>query len=189
MRSNRAIALTVLLILCAAATGIAQQKHESCPLHKEHQSGKAEAKPEAHDHDKHLSEVNRRGDRAMGFSHEKTTHRFRLTAEGGMIEVRANDAADAESLDLIRRHLAAIADSFKAGDFEKPLETHGKIPPGVPIMTSMKAEIDYRYEELDRGGRVLISTKNQNALRAIHEFLRFQIEDHQTGDSVEVEKN
>jgi hypothetical protein len=35
---------------------------------------------------------------------------------------------------------------------------------------------------LPTGGRVRISTKNQDALNAIQDFLRFQIEDHDTGD-------
>jgi len=34
------------------------------------------------------------------------------------------------------------------------------------------------------GSRVRIKTKNPDALKAIHEFLRFQIEDHHTGDRV-----
>jgi hypothetical protein len=38
------------------------------------------------------------------------------------------------------------------------------------------------------GGLVRLRTENAEALAAIHEFLRFQIKDHQTGDSLEVEK-
>jgi hypothetical protein len=33
---------------------------------------------------------------------------------------------------------------------------------------------------------VSIKTANAEALAAVHEFLRFQIEDHQTGDPLEV---
>jgi hypothetical protein len=40
--------------------------------------------------------------------------------------------------------------------------------------------------ETENGGRVLIETKDAEALAAVHEFLRFQIEDHQTGDPTEV---
>jgi len=35
-------------------------------------------------------------------------------------------------------------------------------------------------------GGVVISSKDRKALTAIHQFLRFQIEEHKTGDSVEV---
>src|SRR5438874_9791388 len=58
-----------------------------------------------------------RGDHAMGFSHETTTHHFRLYKTGGAIEVLANDAKDSASRDQIRMHLAHIAKLFTAGDF------------------------------------------------------------------------
>ncbi|SPE25161.1 conserved exported hypothetical protein [Candidatus Sulfopaludibacter sp. SbA3] len=45
------------------------------------------------------AEMNNRGDRVMGFSHEKTTHHFRLYADGGAIEVTANDPRDTASRD------------------------------------------------------------------------------------------
>ena len=70
----------------------------------------------------HFSGVNTRGDEAMGFSHEKTTHHFYLFKDGGSIEIASNDPADTD------------------------------------------------------------------AIQAVHEFLKFQIEDHQTGDSLEVQK-
>jgi len=33
---------------------------------------------------------------------------------------------------------------------------------------------------------VRISTKNPTALKAIHDFLRFQIKEHKTGDSLDI---
>ncbi len=59
-------------------------------------------------HDSHLMKVNEQGDKVMGFSHEKTTHHFRLFADGGAIEVTANDAQDTKSRNQIRQHLAHI---------------------------------------------------------------------------------
>ena len=139
-------------------------------------------------HDSHLMKVNERGDKAMGFSHEKTTHHFRLLTDGGAIEVTANDPQDAVSRDQIRKHLSHIAQMFASGNFDAPLLTHGKTPPGVPVLQKLKPEIDYAYKEFERGGQVRIKTSNQEALPAIHEFLRFQINDHQTSNSLEVAK-
>jgi hypothetical protein len=139
-------------------------------------------------HDSHLMKVNEQGDKAMGFSHQKTTHHFRLFNDGGAIEVVANDAADGESRDQIRKHLTHIAEMFAAGNFDAPMLTHGKTPPGVPSLQMMKDRISYKYEETERGGRVRISTADKDALLPIYEFLRFQISDHQTGDSTEVTK-
>lgn len=139
-------------------------------------------------HDSHMMKVNEQGDKVMGFSHEKTTHHFRLFADGGAIEVTANDANDIESRDQIRKHLSHIAGMFTEGNFDAPMLTHGKTPPGVRAMQEMKNEISYKYEEIENGGRVRISTKNNQALAGIYEFLRFQIADHQTGDSNAVTK-
>jgi hypothetical protein len=49
-------------------------------------------------------------------------------------------------------------------------------------MQRLKGEITYKYEKTERGGRVRITTQNPEALEAIHDFLKFQIADHKTGD-------
>jgi len=77
---------------------------------------------------------------------------------------------------------------FAAGDFAMPMAIHDQTPPGVAAMTSLKSDIAYKFEETELGGRVRITTKNNDAIIAVHEFLRFQIQDHKTGDSLEVEK-
>jgi hypothetical protein len=127
------------------------------------------------------------GDHVMGFSHEKTTHHFRLYRDGGAIEVRANKASDIESRDQIRTHLAHIAAMFAAGNFNAPMLVHGREAPGSAVLAKLKAEVQYRFEEADRGATVRITTHNAEALRAVHEFLRFQIADHHTGDSTAVQ--
>lgn len=159
--------------------------------HAGHGSGHAAHQTEQRK-DAHHAAVNQRGDQVMGFSHEKTTHHFRLKTDGGVIEVEVNDAAnnanDAASRDQIRTHLQHIAQKFAAGDFTAPMLIHAQNPPGVPAMKRLKAAIKYRFEQTDRGGRVRITTNNAKAIASIHEFLRFQISDHRTGDSSEVEK-
>lgn len=134
-------------------------------------------------------QINHRGDHAMGFSHTKTTHHFRLTSEGGVIEVTANDKDDAASRDQIRRHLKHIAVKFSEGDFSAPMFIHGEDPPGVEAMKQLKIEIKYQYEEIDRGAKVRISTDKAEVVIAIHEFLRFQIKDDKTGDPGEIERS
>ena len=121
----------------------------------------------------------------MGFDHTKTTHHFLLAPDGGRIEVSANDAADSASRDQIRVHLRHIAVMFEAGDFTIPMFVHAQNPPGVPVMQRLKDVISYTYKETDRGGLVSIQTANAEAVEAIHAFLRFQIQDHRTGDPTE----
>ncbi len=135
--------------------------------------------------DDHHAAVNSRGDHAMGFSHEKTVHHFRLLKDGGTIEVSSNDAKDTESRDQIRMHLKHIAASFAAGNFEMPMFIHDQVPPGVPVMKRLKSQIKYEFETIPAGARVRISTGNPEAVKAVQDFLRFQITDHQTGDPLE----
>ena len=132
--------------------------------------------------------VNARGDQAMGFSHEKTTHHFHLLTDGGSIEIQSNEPTDAASQEAIRQHLAMIAVKFSQGDFAVPMFIHATVPPGVEDMKRMKSEIAYQAENTEHGAQLRITTHNPQALFAIHSFLRFQIQDHQTGDSLEVQK-
>lgn len=148
----------------------------SCPMHSQHASASAS----------HQAEVEQHGDEAMGFRHDKTTHHFLLFPDGGAIQVTADDSADAASVQQIRAHLTHIAMMFSEGNFSAPMFIHSQVPPGVPTMQKDRAEISYTYEELTAGGSVRIKSTNGDAVKAVHEFLRFQIEDHHTGDSAEV---
>ena len=131
-------------------------------------------------------EMNKRGDHVMGFDHTKTTHHFLLQEAGGSIEVTANSSDDVASSEQIRMHLKHIVMMFAEGNFNAPMLIHDQTPPGVPVMQELKNEIKYNFEEIDRGAAVRISTKNPLALKAIHDFLRFQIKEHKTGDSLDV---
>ena len=131
-------------------------------------------------------EMNKRGDHVMGFDHTKTTHHFRLSSQGGTIEITANSFDDTESRDQIRSHLGHISEMFAAGNFNAPMLIHKQAPPGVPVIQKLKNEIDYGFEETERGATIHISTRNSKALLAIHKFLRFQIKEHKTGDALEV---
>ena len=154
------------------------QTHAECPFMHDGEPGAQTGGG----HDAHLAGVNTRGESAMGFSQTETAHHFLLTRDGGSIEVEAKDPADALNRDRIRQHLAHIARMFAAGDFDIPLLVHARTVPGTQIMSRLKSEIVYAFEETERGARVRIKTGNSEALAAVHEFLRFQVEDHQTGD-------
>jgi hypothetical protein len=137
-------------------------------------------------HKGHQADVQKRGDDAMGFPHDKTTHHFRLYADGGAIDVTANDGKDDADIKAIRMHLTHIAAMFSGGDFSVPMFIHDQVPPGVEMMKKERKQISYSFEELPAGGRVRIKAKSDETVKAVHDFLRFQIEDHHTGDSTEV---
>src|SRR6266700_6268367 len=73
-----------------------------CPMHAQNPSSQGQ----------HHEGVVQRGDEVMGFSHEKTTHHFRLYADGGAIDVEVNDAQDTASREEIRSHLEHIVAMF-----------------------------------------------------------------------------
>jgi hypothetical protein len=159
---NNVCAITIYILLCLLPRAtVASPQHDDASL-------------------------NSRGDHVMGFGHDKTTHHFELTKTGGVIQVQAKDATDSDSRDQIRVHLQHISKSFAAGDFKDPMDVHAEEPPGVPVMKKLKSNITYRYESIDRGGRVLIQTKDSDALEAIHEYLQYQIREHKTGNSMQV---
>jgi hypothetical protein len=135
----------------------------------------------------HHDAVTSRGDDAMGFSHETTTHHFRLYNTGGAIEVSANDPKDSATRDEIRMHLSHIVNRFAAGDFNVPMFIHDTTPPGAATMAKLRGQIRYRYHDTASGAKIQVSTTHAEALQAIHAFLRFQISDHQTGDPTEIQ--
>ena len=177
------VALLFMLLLSFLGTAARAQNAskgdamQSCPMHKQH-AGETS----------HHAIAEKQGDQAMGFSHDKTTHHFLIAADGGAIEVTANDPHDRTNSDAIRSHLSHIAVMFGNGDFSTPMFVHDGIPPGVTTMKLLKATIRYKFEEISTGGRVRIESSDPVALAAIHDFLRFQISDHQTGDDLMAEQ-
>ena len=130
-----------------------------------------------------------RGAMVMGFDQDKTSHHFFLYEDGGAIDVSVKDTSDSKNLDAIRAHLPHIAAMFGTGDFNAPMTVHdSRNVPGTATMAELKDKIAYRYVETARGGRVDIVTSDKNALAAVHQFLTFQIRDHQTGDPVTIGK-
>ncbi len=129
---------------------------------------------------------NERGEKGMGFSQTATAHHFLLNSNGGVIQVEAKDSADSTNRNQIRMHLGHIAKAFQSGDFDIPMFVHDTVPPGVPEMKRLRKDIQYSFAETPNGGRVVISSANKEALEAIHRFLRFQIEEHKTGDLIDV---
>jgi hypothetical protein len=175
---------SMVLFACivAAALAVPSQTHGMPVLVQQDHSQEAQAQQ---DHAKH-QQMEHRGNQGMGFDQQKTTHHFLLRKDGGAIQVTANSADDKTSKEEIQMHLHHIAQAFQSGDFNIPMFVHDQTPPGVDVMTKLKDQIHYKYESAANGGRVVISSGNAEAVAAIHEFLKFQIREHKTGDALEV---
>ena len=132
--------------------------------------------------------INDRGAHVMGFDQDATVHHFRLHADGGSIDIAAKNRNDAANRDAIRSHLPHIAAMFGDGNFEAPMLIHQANVPGTDKMAALKNRIHFAYVETPVGGRLDIFTSDKAALAAVHDFMRFQITDHKTGDPLTVTK-
>lgn len=132
--------------------------------------------------------MDRRGAKAMGFDQAKALHHFYLLKNGGAVELSAKDPNDKETIAAIQQHLALQAKAFEKGNFEAPIETHGKPPDGVPVLKKLRREITFEVVQMDAGAALRMFTINAQARQAIHDFMKFQIQEHQTGDPMEVEQ-
>jgi hypothetical protein len=160
------IALTILVV-CVAVGLVAQSGSEA-----DHHDGVVQ-RGESH--------------AGMGFSQTTTTHHFILTPNGGIVQVTANDPENTEQIETIQMHMKHIAEMFSEGNFSIPHFVHDQTPPGVPTMKKLKDAIRYSAEPLSNGGRVKIETSSPEGIAAVHDFLLFQIKDHETGDPTTVQ--
>jgi hypothetical protein len=162
------------LISLATTTLLLIPQHQTMPPGMTHEEHRKQMEQD--------DALNRRGAEAMGFDQAAAAHHFRLSPNGGSIEVTVKDAADTVTLARIRDHLKMIAGAFARGDFGSPLRTHGEMPPGAAVMRQYAHLISYRYEAIRDGGAVRIRTTSAVVRQAVHDFLRYQIAEHHTGD-------
>jgi hypothetical protein len=177
MHTNRCQILVAALMIAASGVPMKAQ-HPAMPPGMTHEEHLAQMQKDA--------DLKKRGAEAMDFDQDKTAHHFRLSKAGGAIEVVAKDPADDVSRNQIRTHLKTIAEQFATGDFGKPLATHGELPPGVRTMQAHRSALTFTYEELATGGRVLIAAADAKVIDAVHEFLKYQIREHATGDPLTI---
>ncbi len=96
-------------------------------------------------------------------------------AELRMVERRTARQATVSLPELER---GGIAVAFARGDFSTPGMVHMREVPGSAVMAARAGAIRYEFRALPRGGEVVITTRDPEALRAIHAFLAFQRSDH-----------
>ena len=137
----------------------------------------------------HHTAADKRGAKVMGFDQALTAHHFLLFTDGGAIDVSVRNPSDTTNLAAIRSHLPHIAMMFGEGNFAAPMLVHdSKEVPGTKILAARKTAIRYDYVETKNGARVNITTTDPEALAAVHAFLKFQIQDHKTGDPITVRR-
>jgi hypothetical protein len=65
---------------------------------------------------------------------------------------------------------------------------HDTVPPGAETMKRLNNKIHYLVSNTVGGAQIRITSQDPDAIQAVHDFLKFQIKDHQTGDPLAVQK-
>jgi hypothetical protein len=149
-------ACVLITIACAACTRSTDSSHHT-----------------QHAPDTSFASMQERGEMAMGVDQNTSTHRFDALGDGGRIEL-TRDVDDSLGIAQIRAHLQLIQHAFQAGDFSTPAFVHMQTMPGTAAMAKKRDVIVYAYHDLPRGGEVVMTTTDAEALAAIHEFMRAQ---------------
>jgi hypothetical protein len=119
-----------------------------------------------------------RGAHVMGVDQYASAHVFEDLPDGGRVVLERDDPADTAAIGTIRVHMREIAAAFRAGDFTKPFQVHAQTVPGTAVMRDRRATISYAPIDRPRGGEVRITSGDPAAVRAIHDFLAFQRQQH-----------
>lgn len=166
-------ALGALLATGTVQSAAAQQTEHQHPAHAHSTESDSTS-------DSAFAALQARGKVAMGVDQYTSTHRFDDLADGGRIEL-TRDPSDSAGVRTIREHLAGIARAFAAGDFSTPFAVHDREVPGTRVMAAKRDAIRYDFKPVRGGGEVRISSKDPEAIRAVHAFMAFQRGDHHAG--------
>jgi hypothetical protein len=119
-----------------------------------------------------------RGDIAMGFNQNKIAHNFTSTPTGGEIMITALDSNDTETTRQIKNHVLDIQNDFTKGNFSKPFFIHAEEVPGTKVMTEKKDFIKYSIQNLGNGALLILDTRDDEVISAIHHFMNYQGSQH-----------
>ena len=114
----------------------------------------------------------------MPFAMSKTVHVFKMTEQGGVMQVVTREAGASEQIPLIQQHLQHEAAQFQKGDFSDPAKLHGAAMPGLKELEAGAAKINVTYEALPNGAAIRFETSDAHLLTAIHRWFGAQLSEH-----------
>jgi hypothetical protein len=127
--------------------------------------------------DSSFDAMKKRGAQAMKVNQDEATHHFDTLADGGRIELQS-DKNDSVAIAGIRDHFKDIERAFRAGDFSIPMFVHNEEVPGTKVMAAKKDRITYTRRDLPRGAELRMRTTDREAIKAIHDFMAYQRQEH-----------
>jgi hypothetical protein len=107
------------------------------------------------------------------------------------MQLVAKDPADVETRKALRTHAGRMGPWVVSGNLTALRTEFGDGVPGLEAIAAArarKATITVRCGGTDDGGFVDFTTADAANIEAIHDFLRFLINDLKTGDSTEIKE-
>ena len=160
-----------LTIAVAVAPTVAASAQSGAHHHRHHDSTSSVRRDSA------FAAMQARGKDVMGVDQYSSVHVFDALPDGGRIELQRPDADSAE-VEVIRAHLRDIARRFGDGDFGLPGMVHDGEVPGTRTLAERRDHLHYEFRSLPKGGEVLITSHDEQALAALREFMAFQQREH-----------
>jgi len=133
-------------------------------------------------------DLNSRFSKALGTDASHIIQHYYLVKNGGVIEFAAKDLSDSATISALQKYMEAQKDLFEKGKTDADADVHGKVPDGVPILKKLRNEITFFTVKNDDGGALRMFSTNDQARQAIQDFLKFQINEHKTGDPLVAEE-
>ncbi len=128
------------------------------------------------------NDLDARFSKALGTDTNKVTQHYHLVKNGGVIEFAAKDPSDTATIVAIQKYLNAQKDLFEKGKTDADADAHGRIPDGLPVLKKLRNEITFFAVKNEDGAVLRMFTTNLQARQAIQEFMKFEINEHKTGD-------
>lgn len=114
----------------------------------------------------------------MPFDMAKTLHIFKMSEQGGTLQVIVRDPQWTEQVALIRLHLKHEAMEFQQGNYSDPATLHGGDMPGLKELMQGAVDIKVSYQDITDGGEINFETNDLHLLTAIHRWFGAQLSEH-----------
>lgn len=171
LRERRRIGTTARCALCARHTLATVVFLAACSRTGGGGAGAASS-------DSTFAALQRRGAQAMGVDQWTSMHVFEDLPDGGRVVLERDVPDDSAGVATIRAHMREIAADFGRGNFDTPGFVHARDVPGTAVMAAKRDAITYAPVDRPRGGELRITTRDPEAVSAVHAFLAFQRQDH-----------
>lgn len=132
------------------------------------------------------NDLNSRFSKVLGTDVDKIVQHYYLVKNGGVIEFTAKDPADNATISTVQKYLEAQKGLFEKGKTEADSDLYGKVPDGLLALKKLRNDITFFAVNTDNGAALRMFSVNEQARQAIQDFMKFQINEHKTGDPLQV---